>query len=555
MTVSVDIDLAGPVVAVTPAAGGVAVGTPGPQGPQGATGATGPTGPGGADPNAVHKGDLALSVRDYGAKGDGATDDTAAFTAAVATGGKHLYVPPGTYILNSLTMNQAGQKLLVSPGATLKAKTGGTQLMFNLTAAGAGIVGTGPGATVDGNNVGVLAGNTLWINGAADCTVEGLTFLNCAGAAILCFGTHPTIRRNTIIGQGRDGISYQPAATTADVNAGLITGNYISSPTLTGYGIVVHGKTPARAVQTHITDNHVALTGAGATGLCIEVWGLSPRSVIGNNSTIGGGMGISVSTSDGTTVTGNTVTGPATTGIECATSSFVTITGNTVDGNAVTAGPITLNGVGSGNTVAGNTIRNYLTTGSGRGIQASGPQTGLSIVGNAVSGLQTVYIKTCRGVTVTGNNFNGATVGLDGVALEDCLDCVVANNVMDGFSRSCVFAFTGAMTALTIGPNIKRGTTPAELGLVGTLGAGSRLIRGGTAPVGVAAVAVTASPFTYTNADRTAEAVYVSGGTVSAISKNAVTVFTGTDKTVWLEPGEAMTVTYSVAPTMTKDQK
>ena len=37
-----------------------------------------------------------INVLDYGAKGDGTTDDTAAFTAALATG-KSVYVPQGTY--------------------------------------------------------------------------------------------------------------------------------------------------------------------------------------------------------------------------------------------------------------------------------------------------------------------------------------------------------------------------------------------------------------------------------------------------------------------------
>lgn len=74
-------------------------------------------------------------------------------------------------------------------------------------------------------------------------------------------------------------------------------------------------------------------------------------------------------------------------------------------------------------------------------------------------------------------------------------------------------------------------------------------------PRGAAGITVAASPFTYIAADYVAEAVYISGGTVSAIAKNSVTLFASTDKTVWLEPGESVTVTYSAAPTMTKDRK
>lgn len=42
----------------------------------------------------------AVSVKDFGAAGDGSTDDTAAFKSALsAAAGKTLYVPPGTYLL------------------------------------------------------------------------------------------------------------------------------------------------------------------------------------------------------------------------------------------------------------------------------------------------------------------------------------------------------------------------------------------------------------------------------------------------------------------------
>jgi hypothetical protein len=72
-------------------------------------------------------------------------------------------------------------------------------------------------------------------------------------------------------------------------------------------------------------------------------------------------------------------------------------------------------------------------------------------------------------------------------------------------------------------------------------------------PQGVASITVTASPFTYT-AGATPETVYISGGTVSVVAKNSITLFTATNCNVNLEPGEAVTVTYSAAPTMNKDR-
>lgn len=45
--------------------------------------------------------DEAVSVKDFGAKGDGSTDDTAAFNLAIASGAGAIYIPSGTYVLSS----------------------------------------------------------------------------------------------------------------------------------------------------------------------------------------------------------------------------------------------------------------------------------------------------------------------------------------------------------------------------------------------------------------------------------------------------------------------
>jgi len=71
-------------------------------------------------------------------------------------------------------------------------------------------------------------------------------------------------------------------------------------------------------------------------------------------------------------------------------------------------------------------------------------------------------------------------------------------------------------------------------------------------PVGPSAITVTASPFTYT-AGASPERVYLYGGTVSNISRGAVQVANGTGVGIDLGPNQALTVTYSVVPTMVKD--
>jgi hypothetical protein len=75
----------------------------------------------------------------------------------------------------------------------------------------------------------------------------------------------------------------------------------------------------------------------------------------------------------------------------------------------------------------------------------------------------------------------------------------------------------------------------------------------GFQPQGPASITVGASPYTYT-AGNTPEMVYIYGGTVSDVSKSSSTIGTATGLSVRLEPNEAVTVTYSAAPTMRKDR-
>ena len=60
----------------------------------------------------INKHDLVISVIDFGAKGDGVTDDTQAFQNAInlsASNGRSLFIPPGKYLISStLNIKNAG---------------------------------------------------------------------------------------------------------------------------------------------------------------------------------------------------------------------------------------------------------------------------------------------------------------------------------------------------------------------------------------------------------------------------------------------------------------
>jgi hypothetical protein len=121
-----------------------------------------------------------------------------------------------------------------------------------------------------------------------------------------------------------------------------------------------------------------------------------------------------------------------------------------------------------------------------------------------------------------------------------------AQGVVTVIENSVFMGNTGdALTGATV--NIRGGSTQ----ILST----NRIVDNpGYNPLGAATIAVTASPFTYTNADRVPEMVHIFGGTVSDVAKNSRTIANATGVSLLLDPNEAVVVTYSVAPTMEKDR-
>jgi len=93
-----------------------------------------------------------VSVKDFGAVGDGVANDTAAFTAALAAANE-VIVPSGTYVINNLTVS-SGESLVVQSGAIISVNVGQKlSIIGNLEAGlykifdGAGSVEITPGET------------------------------------------------------------------------------------------------------------------------------------------------------------------------------------------------------------------------------------------------------------------------------------------------------------------------------------------------------------------------------------------------------------------------
>lgn len=82
-----------------------------------------------------------FSVRDYGATGDGITDDSGAISAALAAAGTTgvVYFPPGTYQIGATKYSITGTTKLMGSGTLSTILSDGTGVVFTITS-GSGTV-------------------------------------------------------------------------------------------------------------------------------------------------------------------------------------------------------------------------------------------------------------------------------------------------------------------------------------------------------------------------------------------------------------------------------
>jgi hypothetical protein len=97
-----------------------------------------------------------ISVKDFGAVGDGVTDDTAAIQAAIATGARTISFPVGTYLVSSMLTQASYQKWQGEGGqraTTLKKMFSGDLLTMGTLGELNDLNFDGNGATYTGRNI------------------------------------------------------------------------------------------------------------------------------------------------------------------------------------------------------------------------------------------------------------------------------------------------------------------------------------------------------------------------------------------------------------------
>lgn len=157
------------------------------------------------DLRAVGQGELVLNVRDFGAEGNGVTNDTAAIQAAVDKafsqgGGTVLVSRPGIYMISAdsggSVYNDTGGirmrsnvTLLIAPGVTLRAVPVTTTVSKIIRIVDCENVTIAGGGTIDGNRANAVVTTGEWgygvsVNGGKNITIENVHTVNCWGDGI-----------------------------------------------------------------------------------------------------------------------------------------------------------------------------------------------------------------------------------------------------------------------------------------------------------------------------------------------------------------------------------
>lgn len=367
-----------------------------------------------------------VNAKDYGAIGDGTTDDTAALHAArdaTGVGGK-IVIPSGTYLVSGLTANVPDQTWALSDGAVIKMEVG-AKTVLSITATGVSVVG----GIFDCSNVTEHSGSANGIEINADSvTINNVTVENSPFYGIAAYN-HSKINISdcSVTNSYIEGIWVQNTlAGPSHLYDIVITGNLVdnSSGGTHSSGIGVHGNSANQRInRVQVSGNtiRVPYNQASLNTGCIGPLHCTDLSVI-ENECHGSYISISCATTVRGVISNNVVRGFKYVGIELPEGAYeVTVSGNIIDADGVEAKSGIQASAGSMNnvTINGNTIGNFPV----------GPCTAISFnSGAALNGV--VVSANTLSSAVTAGEFNGI------LCAEAATNVTISENVIDASSTA-----------------------------------------------------------------------------------------------------------------------
>lgn len=199
-----------------------------------------------------------VDVMDYGARGDAATDDSAAINRALAVAGNRMtFFPPGTYVLDATLTPLSGAHLCGVPGASiLKAKAGAAVNGITVAAKSDVVIER---LELDGNKANVL-GNAygILLTSPTDVTVRHCNLHDWYDIGLFALGTVTNLRieHNDVLANGAvaaangHGIFVKQAVTNLAICDNFVTGSVKS-------GIFVSSDGTDNVNQVLISNNRV----------------------------------------------------------------------------------------------------------------------------------------------------------------------------------------------------------------------------------------------------------------------------------------------------------
>lgn len=457
-----------------------------------------------------------VSVKDYGARGDGTTDDTSALQDAITAAGNAgmplWFADYATYLISAQLDLPDGLRLRGN-GATIKAKA-------NALITGAVLRGSGKsslaieGLTIDCNGDNLGADYGLWITGGTGHTVENNKVWNSRQAGIAIEEvTNFSVSSNQVTNCGRATGVLGGGATnnhgimlfttsSAPLSKGTVFGNLVSAAWRKG--ITTYSQTTGVVSAISITTNVVTDCGLGGIYVAsgpggsqqvdvtvagnttqrnyanIEYDNVTSGAISGNVSSDATATGILIVGCSEISVTGNKDENAGVFGIDCSTSDAVftgSIAGTTLTVSALTTGNVTLGQTLDGAGVTACKVVGFLTGSGGTGTyQVSISQTAASTTITATGGGNT-RITLC-GNTVSTPNATSAGFG-PGIRLSNSQRCNVVGNTVDGSDGKMTHGIIeqGSSDGNLIAANL---VPQASAALYSILGAGSIMQNGAT---------------------------------------------------------------------------
>ena len=394
-----------------------------------------------------------VSVKDFGAVGDGTTNDTAAIQAALTAAENQILVFPGpaTYLISASLTVPSNIEIVGEPGAILQTATPNLDILNATGRTNVRIRGLYIKQTVTSTVAYIAAINLTNASrcSVVGCMIEGVshigvylynstqcvvsdnriinftgTIQDAAGVFLLFSAADNVVRNNYISTGGHTGIMLQDAysAGASSIPArNLITGNIIKN--CTAYGVCVY-----------LPGSEAAFTGS-VSGTVLTVTAVASGTIA---------VGATVFLSNGATPNFGVITslGTGTGGVGTYNLSISSTQAST---SLASASP-----KNTYNKVVNNDIDNV--SGS---FGAGEFGTGIYVAGYAQGGtvVQGNTINNCSSATLNGATLAPGGIGINGTP-NRCAGVVVANNIITGQTKYDGIALKQAFGVSVLGNNI-----------------------------------------------------------------------------------------------------